>query len=139
MGPFWLRIAVLCGVFAVLRAINANIAANHAVRSISHDIGERPGPYLAVAAFLALAAAVAGLMLFRGRSLHPAVRWAALAIVFIVLLAIAQSVSLYLPVVILQETIGPLTVSRIIEALLLIALAASSLRFIWDAKAGTNV
>lgn len=134
MGPFWLRIAALCGVFAVLRAINANIAASNAVRNLSHQVGERPGPYVAVAAFLALAVAVLGLLLFRGRSLHPAVRWAALAVVLIVLLAIAQSVSLYLPVVILQQMVGPLTVSRIIEALLLLALGTSAAWFMADAK-----
>ena len=125
---------MLCGVFAVLRAINANVAVSNSVRNFAHHAGERPGPYVAVAAFLALAAAVLGLLLFRGRSLHPAVRCAAVAIGLIVLLAIAQSASLYLPVVILQQTVGPLTVSRIVEALLLIALATSSLWFIWDAR-----
>ena len=69
------------------------------------------------------AAAVAGLLLFRGRSLHPAVRGAAIVIILLVLLALAQSVSLYRPILILQAMVGPATVSRIIEAALLIILA----------------
>lgn len=134
MGPFWLRIAVLCAVFAVLRSFDANVLVSGAFKNLSHAVGERPGPFLMVAAVIAFGAAVAGLMIFRGRSLHPAVRGAAIAIVLIILLAVAQSVSLYLPVVILQQMVGPLTVSRIIEALLLIALASSALFFIRDAR-----
>jgi hypothetical protein len=122
-GPFWLRIAVLCAVFAVLRSFDANIAVSHAIRAFSHSAGVRPGPYLMVAAGVAFAAAVAGLLLFRGRSLHPSVRGAAIVIILLVLLALAQSVSLYRPIVVLQETVGPATVSRIIEAALLIILA----------------
>jgi hypothetical protein len=48
------------------------------------------------------------------------------------LLALAQSVSLYRPIIILQATIGPATVSRIIEATLLIILALCSIWFIGD-------
>src|SRR4051794_33881025 len=102
-GPFWLRIAVLCAVFAVLRSLDANVAVSRAISDFSHSVGltdwKRPGPYLLIAALVALGAAVAGLLLFRGRALHPAVRGAAIAIILLVLLAVAQSASLYLPVV----------------------------------------
>jgi hypothetical protein len=139
-GPFWLRIAVLCAVFAVLRSFDANVAVSHAIRDASHSIGltnwKRPGPYLMIAALVAVGAAVAGLLLFRGRTLHPAVRGAAIAIILLVLLAVAQSVSLYLPVLFLQETLGPLTVSRIIEGLLIIMLAGCGAWFIRDANDG---
>ena len=116
-GPFWLRIAVLCAVFAVLRSFDANIVVSHAIRAFSHSD---------------LAAAVAGLLLFRGRSLHPSVRGAAIVIILLVLLALAQSASLYEPIVILQATVGPATVSRIIEAALLIVLALCTIWFIRD-------
>jgi len=92
-----------------------------------------------VAAALAFGAAVAGLLLFRGRSLHPAVRGAAMVIILLVLLALAQSVSLYLPIVILQETVGPATVSRIIEATLLIILALCATWFLRDPNSGEAV
>jgi hypothetical protein len=131
-GPFWLRIAILCAVFAVLRSFDANIAVSRAIRGFSHSEGLRPGPYLMVVAALAFAAAVAGLLLFRGRSLHPAVRGAAVVIILLVLLALAQSVSLYRPIVILQAMVGPATVSRIIEAALLIILALCATWFIRD-------
>jgi hypothetical protein len=131
-GPFWLRIAILCVVFAILRSFDANIAVSRAIRGFSHSAGLRPGPYLMVAAALAFGAAVAGLLLFRGRSLHPAVRGAAIAIILLVLLAVAQSVSLYRPIIILQATVGPATVSRIIEASLLIILALCSIWFVRD-------
>jgi hypothetical protein len=135
-GPFWTRIAVLCAIFAALRSFDANVAVSRAIRDFSHGIGLRPGPYLMVAAAIAFGAAVVGLLLFRGRTLHPSVRLAATAIVLLVLLAVAQSVSLYAPVVFLQEMVGPLTVSRIIEALLLISLALSAAWFIRDVKGG---
>jgi hypothetical protein len=70
--------------------------------------------------------------LFRGRSLHPSVRGAAIVIILLVLLAIAQSASLYEPIVILQATVGPATVSRILEAVLLIILALCTIWFIRD-------
>ncbi len=136
MGPFWLRIAILCALFAVLRSFDANIAISHAIRDFSHAVGGRLGPYLMIAAVLAFGAAVAGLLLFRGRSLHPAVRGAALSIVLLVLLAAAQSASLYLPVLFLQTMIGPATVSRIIEGVLLIVLAGCGLWFIREAGSG---
>lgn len=131
-GPFWLRIAVLCAVFAVLRSFDANIVVSHAIRAFSHSTGIRLGPYLVVAAGVAFAAAMAGLLLFRGRSLHPSVRGAAIVIILLVLLALAQSASLYEPIVILQATVGPATVSRIIEAALLIVLALCTIWFIRD-------
>ena len=95
------------GLFAVLRSFDVNIAVSHAIRDFSHAVGGRLGPYLMIAAVLAFGTAVAGLLLFRGRSLHPAVRGAALSIVLLVLLAAAQSASLYLPVLFLQTMIGP--------------------------------
>jgi hypothetical protein len=92
-----------------------------------------------IAAALAFAVAVAGLLLFRGRSLHPAVRGAAIAIILLVLLALAQSVSLYRPILFLQSTVGPATVSRIIESLLLILLALCGAWFIRDPNSGEAV
>jgi hypothetical protein len=138
MGPFWLRIAILCAVFAVLRSFDANVAVSRAIRGFSHSVGERPGPFLMILAVIAFGAAVAGLLLFRGRTLHPAVRGAALSIVLLVLLAVAQSASLYAPVVFLQEMVGPATVSRIIESVLLIALASYAVWFIRDARSGVD-
>lgn len=115
------------------------MAVSRAITDFSHSVGltnwERPGPYLMIAAMIAFGAAVAGLLLFRGRTLHPSVRLAAIAIILLILLAVAQSVSLYLPLVVLQERIGPATVSRIIESLLLISLASSAAWFIRDARA----
>jgi hypothetical protein len=141
--PFWLRIGVLCAFFAILRSFDANVAVSAAIRNFSHSEGlhawERPGPYLMVAAALAFAAAVAGLLLFRGRSLHPAVRGAAITIILLVLLALAQSVSLYRPIVFLQATVGPATVSRLIESLLLILLALCGAWFIRDPNSAEAV
>jgi hypothetical protein len=136
MGPFWVRIAVLCALFAVLRSFDANIAVSHAIRDFSHAVGERLGPFLIIAVVLVFGAAMAGLLLFRGRSLHPAVRGAALSIVLLVLLAAAQSTALYLPVLFLQTMIGPATVSRIIESVLLIVLAGCGLWFVRETGSG---
>lgn len=138
-GPFWLRIAILCAAFAVLRSFDANILVSRAIRALSHDAGFRFGPYLMVAAAVAFAAAVAGLLLFRGRSLHPSVRGAAIVIILLVLLAVAQSASLYEPIVILQATVGPATVSRVIEAVLLIILALCTMWFVRDPNGGEAV
>lgn len=136
--PFWLRIAIITAVFAVLRSFDANMAVSATVRDFSHSAGltnwARPGPYLMLAALVALGAAVLGLFLFRGRTLHPSVRGAAIAIILLALLAVAQSVSLYLAGVLLQATIGPATVSRILESLLLISLALCAAWFIRDKK-----
>jgi hypothetical protein len=135
-GPFWLRIAILCAVFAVLRSFDANIAVSSAVRDLQHSAHltgwERPGQYLMLAALIVFGAAVAGLLLFRGRTLHGSVRGAAIAIIGIVLLAIAQSVSLYVSYLLLDATIGPVTLSRIIEGILLLSLAFCELWFIRD-------
>jgi hypothetical protein len=123
----------------VLRSFDANILVSRVIRALSHDAGFRFGPYLMVAAAVAFVAAVAGLLLFRGRSLHPAVRGAAIVIILLVLLALAQSVSLYRPIVILQAMIGPATVSRIIEAVLLIILALCTMWFVRDPSSGEAV
>ena len=140
-APFWLRIAVVCAAFALLRFFSAQLAVSHAVGDFSPSAGltdwERPAPYIMIAATLAFGAAVAGLVLFRLRSLHRSVVWAASAIVLLVLLAMTHSLSLYWPIVFLQTMIGPLTVSRIIEALLLLTLALSAFWFIRDAQGGS--
>ena len=139
-GPFWLRIAIICAVFAVLRSFDANMAVAASIRDFSHSAHltdwKRPGPYLMLAAMFVFGAAVAGLLLFRGRSLHPSVRGAAIAIILIALLAVAQSASLYLSGLLLQAEVGPATLSRIIEGLLLIGLASCAAWFIRDAKRG---
>ena len=139
-GPsaFWLRIAVVCAAFAVLRFIGAQMTVNDAFTDFSRSAGltdwQRPGPYIMIAAMLAFGAAAAGLLLFGLRGLHRSVVLAAGAIVVIVLLALSHSLSLYLPNRILQTDVGPLTVSRILEALLLLTLAVSAIWFIRDAQ-----
>ena len=137
-APFWLRIAVVCAIFAMLRALDAQLAVSGAVRGFSHSAGlhdwKRPGPYIMIIAILAFGAAAAGLFLFRLRSLHRSVLCAASAIAMLILLAMAHSLSLYLAIVFLQTNVGPLTVSRIIEAILLIILACSAWWFIRDAR-----
>lgn len=137
-APFWLRIAIVCAVFAFLRFIGAQLAVNDAFSDFSRSSGltdwERPGPYIMILAILAFGAAAAGLFLFRLRSLHRSVFWGAMAIALLVLLALAHSLSLYWPNVILQTQVGPLTLSRIIEALLLFILAISAFWFIRDAR-----
>ena len=122
----------------MLRFIGAQLAVNDAFADYSRSAGltdwERPGPYIMIAAILAFGAAAAGLFLFRFRSLHRSVLFAAFAIVSLVLIALAHSLSLYIPNRILQFEVGPLTVSRIIEALLLLTLAVSAFWFIRDAQ-----
>lgn len=139
-APFWLRIAVICAAFALLRFFDAQLAVSGAFRDFSHSAGltdwGRPGPYIMIVAILAFGAAAAGLFLFRLRTLHRSVLWAATAIALLVLLALAHSLSLYLAIVVLQSEVGPFTVSRIIEALLLLVLAFSALWFIRDAQDG---
>jgi hypothetical protein len=116
--------------------IDAQIAVNDAFTDFSRSAGltdwERPGPYIMIGAILALGAAGAGLFAFRLRSLHRSVLWAAIAIVLLVLIALAHSLSLYVPNLILQAGAGPLTVSRFLEALLLFIIALSAFWFIRD-------
>lgn len=137
-SPFWLRIAVICGVFAVLRYIDAQKTVSRTVRDVGHAAGltdwSRPGPYLMVVAIAVLGTAIVGLFLFKLRSLHGSVFAAALAIVLLVLLAIAHSLSLYLTGAFLQLQAGPLTVSRWIETPLLLIVALSGLWFIVHAS-----
>ena len=136
-APFWLRIAIVCGLFALLRAFDAQMAVSAAVRDFSHSVGltdwERPGPYIMIVAFLAFGAAIAGLFLFRLRTLHRSVPVAAFAIIVLALLAVAHSASLHFTGVVLQAMVGPLTVSRIIESILLLILGYSAIWFIRDA------
>ena len=131
----------MCAVFAGLRFVGAQLAVNDAFNDFSQSSGltdwERPGPYIMIAAILAFGAAAAGLFLFRLRSLHRSVFWGAMSIALLVLLALAHSLSLYWPNVILQSQVGPLTLSRIIEALLLFILAVSAFWFIRVAR-GSN-
>jgi cytochrome bd-type quinol oxidase subunit 2 len=137
-APFWLRIAIVCALFALLRFFGAQMAVNDAFTEFSRSSGltdwERPGPYIMIAAFLALGVAGAGLFVFRLRSLHRSVLWAAAAIALLVLLALAHSLALYWPNVILQTQAGPLTVSRFIEALLLFIVALSAFWFVRDSQ-----
>lgn len=138
-APFWLRVAIICGLFAILRVVDAQMAVSSAVRDFGHSTGltdwKRPGPYLMLVAIAVSGLALAGLFLFRLRALHRSVNTAALAIVLLVLLALAHSLSLYVTGAILQAQVGPLTVSRILEAALLVLLASSGARFITDASA----
>jgi len=133
-APFWLRIAVICAVFTVLRYVDAQITVSRAVRDFSHAAHltdwNRPGPYLMLLAMAVLGAAIVGLFLFKLRTLHGSIFAAALAIVLLLLLAVAHSTSLYLTGAVLQAQVGPITVSRLIEAPLLLVVALSGLWFI---------
>ena len=137
-APFWLRIAIVCAAFALLRAFDAQMAVSAAVRDFSHSAGltdwKRPGPYIMLAALAAFGAAIVGLFLFRLRTLHRSVPLAAFAIIVLALLAVAHSVSLYVTAAVLQAPLGPLTVSRIVEALLLLTLGYSAIWFIRDSS-----
>lgn len=139
-AQFWLRIAVICGVFAILRLWDAQMVMSRAVRDFAHSAGltdwKRPGPYLMLAAIALFGLALAGLFLFRLGRLHRSVNIAALAIVLLVLLAIAHSLSLYVTGAVLQVPVGPLTISRIIETILLLLLAFSGAWFIVDGNRG---
>ena len=141
-APFWLRIAIVCAAFAVLRAVDAQIAVSDAFGSYYRSAGltdwSRPGPYILIFVFLALAFAGAGLFLFRLRTLHRSVLGAAAAIASLIILALSHSLSLYYPIVILQTHVGPLTVSRIVEAILLVTLVWSARWFIRDSNAESN-
>jgi hypothetical protein len=137
-APFWLRIAIICAVFAVLRFIDAQMTVSGAMRDFSHSAGltnwKRPGPYLMLVAILIFGFALAGLFLLRRRALHPSINLAGLAIVLLALLAIAHSLSLHVTGAFLQAQVGPLTVSRIIETALLLLLALSGMWFIGESK-----
>lgn len=140
-APFWLRIAIICGLFAILRFVDAQMAVSGAFRDLTREAQltnwQRPGPYLMLLAMAAFGFALAGFFLFRRRTLHRSTETAALAIVLLVLLAIAHSLALYVTGDWLQLEVGPLTVSRILEAFLLLVLASSGLWFIADAKRAT--
>lgn len=140
-APFWLRIAIICSLFAILRFVDAQMAVSGAFRNLTREAQltnwQRPGPYLMLLAIAAFGFALAGFFLFRRRSLHRSTEIAALAIVLLVLLAIAHSLALYVTGDWLQLEVGPLTVSRILEAFLLLVLASSGLWFIADANRGT--
>lgn len=136
--PFWLRVALICAVFAILRFMSAQMAVNAAVRDFSHSAGltdgMRPGPYLMIVAVALLGLALAGLFLFRLRAIHHSVKLAALAIVLLILLALAHSLSLYMTGAVLQAQVEGWTVSRILETALLAMLALSGAWFIVDAQ-----
>ena len=141
-APFWLRIAGVCGLFALLRYCDAHMAVSATFRDLGQAHGvpflERPGSYVMLAAIAALGLAMIGLLFFRPRSLHRSVQLTAMAIVLLVLLAVAHSVSLYWTGVYLEATIGAITISRIIEGSLLALIALSGLWFINDAKGRSN-
>lgn len=137
-APFWLRIAVLCAVFAVLRYFGVHMAVNEAIHNFSVSVGmtdwKRPGPYLMLGAMIAFGAAVVGLLLFRSRTLHGSVKGAAIAIILIALFAVGHSLSLYTFSYPLEEKVGPLTISRIIETILLLGLALCETSYILDSR-----
>jgi hypothetical protein len=139
-GGFWLRIAIVCAVFAILRTFDANVVVQGAISSISaatHLHGwTRPGPYLMLAAMFVFGAAVLGLLLFSAQTLHRSVRAAALTMILIILLAVAQSATIYFAFFILQKKVGSVTISRIIEGILLLSLAGCTAWFIRDGRRG---
>lgn len=117
----------------MLRYIGAQLAVSSVVRDVGHSnalVGlPRPGPILMLLAAGSLGIALAGLLFFRLRTVHTSVIAAAIAIIGLISLAIAHSVSLYWTGVYLQAEVATLTVSRIIETVLLVTLAASGLWF----------
>lgn len=137
-ASFWLRIAVVCGLFALLRYFDAHMTVSATFRDLGQHHGlpfwERPGSYAMLAAIAASGLAVAGLLFFRPQSLHRSVQLAAMAVVLLILLAVAHSVSLYWTGVYLEATVGTVTISRIIETSLLALIAAAGLWFTYDAK-----
>ena len=136
-GPFWLRIGVVCALFTLLRAFDAQMAVSAMVRNFSHSAGltdwARPGPYIMLFALAAFGAAIVGLFLFRFRSLHRSVPLAAMSIIALAALAVAHSASLNVTQTVLQAPVGPLTVSRVTEAILLLVLGYSAIWYIRDA------
>lgn len=142
-APFWLRIAILCAIFAVLRYFGVHMAVNEVVHEFSVSAGltdwKRPGPYLMLGAMIAFGAAVAGLLLFRSRTLHGSVKGAAIAIILIALFAVGHSLSLYTFNYSLETKVGPLTISRIIEAIFLLYLAYCEIWYISDARKSAAV
>lgn len=139
-APFWWRIALVCGLFAILRLISAQTAVSTAISNFSRSEGlqhwERPGPYLMLIALGALGMALIGLLVLRRRDIHPSINIAAAAMVGLVVLALSHSLSLYLPIAILQAPVGAFTVSRIIEASLLVLLGVSALWFVAGERRG---
>ena len=82
---FGFEITRSCGAFAILRLLDAQMAMSGAVRDFGHSAGlsdwKRPGPYLMLVAIAMFGLALAGLFLFRLRTLHRSVNIAALAMV----------------------------------------------------------
>ena len=142
-APFWLRIAILCAIFAVLRYFGVHMAVNEVIHNFSVSTGltdwKRPGPYLMLGAMIAFGAAVAGLLLFRSRTLHGSVKGAAIAIILIALFAVGHSLSLYTFNYSLETKVGPLTISRIIETIFLLYLASCEIWYISDARRSVAV
>lgn len=139
IAPFWLRIAVGCVVFAILRVLDAQIAMSSAVRNFGHSSGllgwERPGPYVMLIVMALCAFALAGLLLFRPRAMPRSVNIAAWSAAILVLLAAAHSLSLNVTAVFLQMPAGPTTLSRVLEAGSLLILALSGIHFLASSKA----
>lgn len=129
VGGFWLRVAAVTAIFAALRLLNTHLHVADLMRDVSHTRtfqgGVRPGQIVMLSAVLALGLATAGLLLFKLRTLHRSVFIAAISLVFIILLAIAHSASLYLTGAVLQAEVGSLTLSRILEAAAITTLVAS--------------
>jgi hypothetical protein len=137
-----MRIAVVCGVFAVLRFLGAQVTVSSAIRQFSHSAGltgwARPGPYLVLFAAGAAGLAAMGLLFFHLRALHPAILLAGAGMILLGVLAVAHSASLYWTAVYLQAPVGALTVSRIIEAILLLTVALAGAWFIVTDRATTT-
>lgn len=139
VAPFWLRIAVGCCAFAILRLFDAQIAMSSAVRNLGHSWGlldwKRPGPYIMLVVLVLCSLALAGLLFFRPRATPRSVNLAAWSAAILVLLAAAHSLSLNLTSVWLQMPTGPTTLSRVMEAGSLLLLALSGMHFLVSAKA----
>lgn len=141
-ASFWLRIAVVCGLFAILRYADAHMPVSAAFRSMGHHyelpFWKRPGSYVMLGVIAASGIAVLGLLFFRPRLLPKSVQMAAMAIALLLLLVAAHSLSLYWTGLYLEAKVGTVNVSRIVEALLLSLIAAAGLWFRREARMAAN-
>lgn len=138
IGSFWARVGLVTGVFAILRLVSAHIFVERAMRRVSHDgpfpSDFRPGQLVMLLVLILVAVPLVGLFLYSRRRLPKAVLVGASALGVLILLAVAHSASLYMTGQVLQAKIGPLTISRLVEAAALALLAASCLAFARGSK-----
>lgn len=131
-GNFWLRVASITALFAVLRYASLHVYLERAVRNAAHAEpflnSLHPGQIAVLLTLVAFGLALGGLFLFK-KKLPKSVFIAAISLFVLIMLAIIHSASLYVTGAVLQAKIGPTTISRVIEATALFLLATSGLAF----------